>query len=294
MNKMATPRLPLDGDLLRSFAAVAETGSMTRASAAVGRTQSAVSLQMQRLESLVGQRLFDRQPRGVRLTPSGERLLGRVRQLLALIDQTSAELAGDALEGQVRIGIPEEYGSTLLPAVLARFADAQPRVQVTVACESSPSLERALLSGALDLAVLVIDSGRGEGELLGHDPTVWVASRTHDVERQDPLPVAMFDEDCWWRVWALRALDARDRRYRVAYTSRSVAGLQAAVMSGLAVAVLARSTMPDGCRILGARDGFEELPASRIVLRRAADMPTPPVEGMARAIRDSFLTALQA
>ena len=138
----------------------------------------------------------------------------------------------------------------------------------------------------------MIDSGRGEGELLGADPTVWVASRTHDVALQDPLPVAMFDEDCWWRSWALRSLDDAGRRYRVAFASRSIAGLQAAVTSGLAVAVLARSTMPAGSRILGARDGFGELPPSRIVLRRASGTAARPVGAMADAIRAAFATAL--
>jgi len=228
----------------------------------------------------------------VRLTAAGERLLGRARQMLALLEQTATELSGDALAGSVRVGIPDEYGGTLLPGVLARFAEAQPDVQVTVACEPSPALERSLMTGALDLAVLVIDSGRGEGELLGADPTVWVCSRTHDVVEQDPLPVAMFDEDCWWRSWALRALDESGRRYRVAFSSRSIAGLQAAVTSGLAVAVLARSTMPAGSRILGTRDGFDELPPSRIVLRRAAGAVSPPIAGMADAIRGAFSTAL--
>ena len=279
----------LDGDLLRSFAAVAETGSVTAGAVALGRTQSAVSQQIRRLETMLGQSLFLRQARGVRLTASGERLFGRARQLLGLIETTTSELRGDSLEGYVRVGVPEEYGATLLPAVLARFAAAHPGVQVSLRCEASPALEMATFADELDLAVLLIDSGRGEGELLAEDPTVWVAPATPGIEREDPLPVAMFDEDCWWRSWALRSLGARGRRYRVACSSRSVAGLQAAVSAGLAVAVLSLSTAPAGCRILGPADGFEALPGSRIVLRRARERLSPPAAGMERAIDRGWL-----
>lgn len=278
----------LDSDLLRVFAAVADAGSISGATARLGRTQSSVSVQVGKLEAITGRTLFVRQARGVRLTAAGETLLVRARRVLSALAEAEAALAADPLSGTVRIGVPEEYGTGVLPEILARFAATYPDVEVVVSCEPSTGLEHALDGGKLDLAVLAIDSGRRAGELLTYDPTVWVTSTRHEAHAADPLPLAMFAQDCWWRDWALKALDDRGRAYRVATTSRSVAGVQAAVTSGLAVAVLARSTMPEGARVLGREDGYEELPGSAVVLRRAEGARSGAAEGMAAAIRNAF------
>ncbi|MCP4251518.1 MAG: LysR family transcriptional regulator, partial [bacterium] len=191
--------------------AIAESGSFTRAAEQVGRTQSAVSMQMKKLELTLGQRLFIREARGVRLTRNGQGLITRARQILALLDQTAESLRTEPLEGNIRVGLPEEYGTKVLPSVLAHFAESHPAVRVTVQCEASPALDRAIAKGELDLAVVVNDSGQVEGEILVHDPTVWVTSASHAVHQQDPLPVAMYDHDCWWHDWALKTLDDRGR-----------------------------------------------------------------------------------
>lgn len=284
----------LDSDLLRTFVAIADSGSFTRAAAAVYRTQSAVSMQVKKLESLVGQPLFAREARGVRLTPSGEGLLAQARRILRLLDQAAESLRPGQVAGAVGIGVPEEYGATILPDVLARFAERHPAVEVTVRCEPSLTLSQALEQSALDLAVVVSDRGPSHGEILIHDPTVWVASARHLVHEQDPLPVAMFDRDCWWRDWALRSLDERGRRYRVAYTSGSVAGIQAAVASGLAVGVLGRSMMPRGARQLSRAEGFDSLPGSSVILRCRPGAASDAVMNMAAAVRDVFQTAAAA
>jgi DNA-binding transcriptional LysR family regulator len=278
----------LDSELLRTLAAIADSGSFTRAATVVGRTQSAVSMQVKRLEEAAGGALFTRQARGVVLTPAGERLLTTARRVLRLLDEAAAALTPDALAGAVQVGIPEEYGSSVLPTALARFAERHAGVEVTVTCASSLELERALARGALDLAVLVVDSGAVvRGEVLLRDPTVWVTSDRHVVHEQDPLPVAMFEPGCWWRDHALQALDDRGRRYRVAYTSASVAGLRAAVVAGLAVSVLGQSMMPPLARRLGAADGFADLPGSSVVLRRRRGAAAS-AAGMAAAIAEAF------
>lgn len=278
----------LDSDLLRTFVAIADTGSFTRAADAVHRTQSAVSMQVKRLEDTVGRSLFARQARGVVLTPSGETLLANARRVLRLLDETMSTLSGSAVEGEVRIGIPEEYGSTLLPRILAQFAASHRRVQVTVHCEGSEAHERALAAKSLDLAVLSETRNASPGEVLIYDPIVWVTSNRHLVHEEDPLPVAVFEQGCWWRDQALRGLEDRGRAYRVAYSSPSVAGVQAAVTSGLAVAVLGRSTVPPGIRILGADDGFAHMPDSAIVLRKRAGPTNEAIERMAAAVADAF------
>lgn len=278
----------LDSDILRVFVAVADVGSISGATTSLGRTQSSISVQIGKLEAITGCRLFERRPRGVRLTAAGEALLLRARRVLSALADAESALAADALAGTVRIGVPEEYGTSLLPEVLARFAATHPEVEVTVSCEPTPELERALGADELDLAVSVIASGRHVGELLTYDPTVWVTSGRHEPHAAEPLPLAMFAQDCWWRDWALKALNDRGRAYRVAYTSRSVAGIQAAVSSGLAVAVLARSTVPREARVLGQVEGYDELPGSAVVLRRAERARSDATEGMAAAIRDAF------
>lgn len=232
--------------------------------------------------------MFLRHARGVRPTRAGETLLVHARRVLSALTEAEAALATAPLAGTVRIGVPEEYGATLLPDLLARFAETHPRIEVMVSCVSTAELEHALNTGELDLAVLVIDSGRHVGKLLAYDPTVWVTSTRHGSHADDPLPLAMFAQDCWWRDWALKALDDRGRAYRLAYTSRSVAGIQAAVTSGLAVAVLARSTMPKNSRVLSEEEGYGELPGSAVVLRRAEHARSGAAEGMATAIRAAF------
>ncbi|MEM7221652.1 MAG: LysR substrate-binding domain-containing protein [Pseudomonadota bacterium] len=276
----------LESELLRTFVAVADSGSFTNAAELVHRTQSAVSLQVKRLEDTLGQPMFDRGRRGVTLTPGGEALLSRARPILRLLDQTAGAFAGQALEGTVSVGVPEEYGTSLLPAVLARFAERHPGVQVTVRCEASLALSELIGRGELDIAVLSVSQGDLKGELLIHDPTIWATSARHDVHDLDPLPLAMFDPGCWWRDWALRALDERGRAYRVAYSSASSAGVQAAIAGGLAVGVLGRSTLPSGCRALTPAEGFDDLPGSNVLLRCNSDSPA--AEGMAAAIRESF------
>lgn len=192
-----------DSELLRTFVSIAETGSFTRAADLVGRTQSAVSMQVKRLEDVAGATLFVRNARGVALTPLGESLLTDARRIIRLLDQAAEALHPNALEGAVSVGIPEEYGTTILPQILARFAETHARVEVTVTCEPSLALQAALERGDLDLAVTVVDDGRTQGEILLHDPTVWVTSSRHLAHEQDPLPVAMFARGCWWRDWAL-------------------------------------------------------------------------------------------
>lgn len=278
----------LDSDLLRTLVAIADGGSFTRAAESVHRTQSAISMQVKKLEEIVGQPLFIRARRGVVLTGQGEALLANARMILRLLDKTAESLRVDMLEGSVSVGIPEEYGSTVLPGVLARFAENHPAVQVTVRCEPSPGLDEALDRGELDLAVIVVDSGNGTGEILLHDPTIWVTSGKHATHREDPVPVAMFERGCWWRDWALKALHDQGRRYRIAYTSASAAGLQAAVTSGLAIAVLGQSTVPAGARALTADEGFTNLPGSSVTLRQRAGASSRAISGMAAAIREAF------
>ena len=279
----------LDSDLLRTFVAIADTGGFTAASEVVGRTQSAISMQMKRLEESVGSPLFHRRGRGVSLTATGETLLSKGRRVLVLLDETAAAVSGEVLGGTVRVGIADEYGSAYLPGILARFAELHPSVQVTVTCALCRDLQESVARGQLDLAVEVCDTALGDGELLGHEPTVWATSSRHSVQDSDPLPLALFDPGCWWHDNAIGVLERAGRPYRVAYTSASIAGVAAAIAAGLAVGVLGLETVPIGARVLTPTEGFAELPPSRIVLRRNQNARSPAVEGMVSALRHAFL-----
>lgn len=278
----------LDSDLLRTFVAVAEMENFTRAAGVVGRTQSAVSLQIKRLEDMIGDPLFERGPRGVALTRRGEELLVNARRIVSLLDETAASLTAPALEGRVSIGIPEEYGTTVLPRALAAFNNAHPNVEITVRYASSSAQMAALERGDLDLAVVFEWQDSPRGEVLMMDPTVWATSEIHEVHEQSPVPIALYENSGWCTEFAIRSLENLGLDYRVAYRSDTSGGLKLAVASGLAIAPLSRSNIPPGCRELTAEDGFGGIDASNVVLYQRPAARGAAVRGMADAIRDAF------
>lgn len=278
----------LDSDLLRTFVMVADSGNFTRAATKVGRTQSAVSMQMKRLEDIVGQPLFQRGSRGVSPTRRGGELLANARRIVALLDETAAAIGAPPLDGPVRIGIPEEYGYPILSRALGMFARRHPKVEITVRYAHSAAQLAALRDGQLDLAVVFDWLDQPEGELLMRDPTVWATSDLHRRHEERPLPVALYDNMGWCRDFALRSLEKGGLPYRIAYTSDTNGGLKLAVASGLAIAPISRSNIPDGCRELTSADGFGDIDASKVVMHRGPSAAGDAVEGMENAIREAF------
>lgn len=278
----------LESDLLRTLVAIAETGNFTRASEIVGRTQSAVSVQMKKLEEVIGETLFERGPRGVTFTAPGEQLVTDARRIISLLDQAAVSLRSAPLDGSVRIGIPEEYGGTILPCVLSRFSKTHPQADVTVRCAPSSVLNSEFDKGELDLIVIHEEAAKVGGEMLLHDPVVWVTSDKHFQHECDPTPIAVAERGCWWREWALTGLDQHQRNYRIAFVSDSTSGIQAAVSSGIAIGVLATSDIPPDCRALTLVEGFPELQGTNIVLRKRAQDTCSTKKGMAQAVREAF------
>lgn len=294
MNEIDRSFPALDSDLLRTFVAVARHGNVTRAAASLHRTQSAVSVQIRRLEELLGTALFVREPRGVSLTGSGESLHSAAIGIIDMLDRTARGFAREPLRGQVRIGIPDDYGASVLPRILAGFNARHPAVEVEVRCGFSPGFPAAVERGELDLAVFASDRAVPDGSLLAEEETVWVASRQLRPADDDPVRLALFDRACWWRDAAMAALRSAGRPFRIVCSSESVAGVKAAVQAGLAVGVLARSTVEPAMRILGDRDGFPPLPRSHLVLLEAGCVESPAVEAMAAIIRSDFQAGLAA
>lgn len=278
----------LDTDLLRTFVTIADAGGFTQAAKQVHRTQSAVSMQMRRLETSVGHTLFQRDGRGVSLTPEGETLLGYARRLLKVHDEALANLRRPDMVGLVRVGTPDDYVGRFLSSILARFAQTYPRVQVEVLCEPSTNLSGLLFQEQLDLALITCTPGNESGEVVRREPMVWAASERYLIHEDDPLPLALFQKDCPIRHWAIAGLDAVGRAHRVAYTSPSFAGLIAAVTAGLAVTVLGRSILPPEVRELTAEEGFPPLPTASITLQRSPGPVSAVAECLARHIAEGF------
>lgn len=281
----------IDPDLLRTFAYIAEEGSFTRAAERVGRTQSAVSMQMQRLEALLGERVLLRGKGGtVSLTPHGRYLLERTRELLALNDEIWATFRAPTVQGTVRLGTPDDYALRYVPQVLRRFADTHPGVEVEVLCAPSSELAERLKEGELDLT-LCTEGNEPKGWAsteLWRGPLRWITSERGTPHRLDPLPVALAERDCAWRRITIRALERAGRRYRVAYTSASLIGTHAPVLAGLAVTVSAIDWMPPGVRALPPGEGLPALPDTSILLLKGQEARQPVTDVLEAHIVETF------
>ena len=263
----------LDLDQLKTFVAIAETGSFTRAAGAVFKTQSAVSMQMRRLEERIGKPIFTRDGRASRLTEEGERLLGYARRIVRLSDETLAAFDETELTGTVRLGTPDDYADRFLPEVLARFARSHPRAEVSVICEPSVRLLDLARVGEIDLAIVTY-CGEAHTEVIRREPLLWVGSSAHAAEQEDIVPLALAKPPCLFRAAALDALTAVGRKYRILYNSGNYAALAAAVQAGLAVTVMAESSLRAGMKILGEADGLPRLPQCEIGILRSWTRPT--------------------
>lgn len=266
----------LDIDQLRTFAAIAETGSFTRAAEEVHKTQSAVSMQMKRLEERIGKPVFERDGRQSRLTADGQRLLEYARRMLQLNDEAISAFTEPELTGSIRLGLPDDYADRLLPRVLAAFARSHPGIEISVVCEQSTCIARRIEEGSLDLGIVTnADYGGRLSEIFRREPLYWVASEQHCAEEIDPLPLALGPQTCCWRRCALAALDRAGRAYRVAYVSPSAAALSGAVLAGLAVSVLPESAVKNEMRILKPDAGFPALCYTDIAYLRSRQARLP-------------------
>ena len=283
--RMATP---LDLDQLHTFVAIADTGSFTRAAQEVHRTQSAVSMQMRRLEERIGKPLFEKEGRTNRLSEDGERLLTYARRLLRLNRETLAAFDDASLEGSIRIGTPDDYADRFLPEIMARFARSNPRVELSVVCEPTVNLVDQLRRGQLDIAIVTHNSDRGASEVVRREPLLWVTSANHAIHEEAVLPLAVGRTTCLWRRAACDVLDNMGRDYRILFSSWSATVLIATVLSGQAVSVLPECALRPGMRILGDGDGFGALPDVRIGIMRGHSSQPEIVDALARHIAESL------
>ena len=283
---------------LRSFVTGMDLGSFAKAADRVGRSTSAVSAQIRKLEEQVGAPLFRKAGRGLGLTDAGEVMLRYARRLVELNDEAIVAARGTDLEGWVRLGLQEDFGESLLPGVLGRFARAHPKVRIEARVARNADLTSRLDAGELDLALvwddldLSMHARRAAGlsvELakpaihwIGSDELQWTA------ESGEPLPLVLFDGACMVCSLATDALDRAGIAWRVALTSPSLAGLWAAAAAGLGVTVRSPFGLPSTVRTLDPQTyGLPTLPPMGHRLVRASNVATPPVDLLATIVMDA-------
>jgi DNA-binding transcriptional LysR family regulator len=272
----------LDTDQLRTFVAIAETGSFTRAAEVVHKTQSAVSMQMKRLEERVGRPVFARDGRASRLTDDGQRLLDYARRIVKLNLEAVASFADATLSGRVCLGVPDDYADRYLPEIMARFSRTHPSVELTVICEPSCELVERIKAGTLDLAIITYtETSARDSQVIRRERLLWVGSARHAAHLETPVPLALGRPTCVWRDAAVTRLAACGRAHRVLYTSPNAGAVSAAVLAGLAISVFPESALRPGMRVLGPADGYPPLPPCDIALLRNRHEPNTLADALA-------------
>ncbi|WP_427025669.1 LysR family transcriptional regulator [Aureimonas ureilytica] len=279
---------PLDLDQLRTFVAIVDTGSFTRAAEEVFKTQSAVSMQVRRLEERLGTDLFERSGRAVKLTEAGGRLLSYARRMLSLSQETLSAFDEQTIEGHVRIGLPDDYAERFLPEIMARFVRSNPRVELQIACETTSSLIEHIDKGHLDVALVCPSKTQAWSEIVRTEPLHFVTSAAHSVHEEPILPLAIGRADCVWRKQGIDALNGIGRAHRVLFTSWSAQIVTSAVLAGLAVSVLPECALRPGMRVLGTVDGFPSLDPAQIAVMRGRNTESPVIAALVDHIRESL------
>jgi DNA-binding transcriptional LysR family regulator len=289
----------IDTALLRTFVVLAETRSFSKTAVRVGRSQSAISSQMKKLEELMGVALVERDTRNFALTPDGERLLGHAAQIVTSADALIRRFRSNDIEGSVRFGSPEDFASAYLPEILSEFAAVHQRVVLHVACDLTLRLIEQFEAGMHDLVIVKQDpSARHPGARpLWLEELVWVSSPTpvspgpqtfatiiEDLSaRGRPLPLVLSPAPCVYRSRAIAALDMAQTPWSIVYESPSHAGCCAAVRAGLGFAVMPRALKPNGLQVLGSSRGWPKLPSAEMCLLPAARL-SPAAAALARFI----------
>lgn len=271
----------MDTALLRTFAVVAETLHFTRAAERLNCVQSAVSMQIKRLEDALQVRLLERRRRDVKLTREGEIFLRYTHHVLRLTDEALVELGHSVKSGRVRLAATD-MSISFLPPVLEQFRSRHPLVEIELGCMQSRDALEALETGQSDLAFVTQCCGRKGGRLIKRTPLIWTSARTADLLSMDPLPLALFAPDCIYRKAAISALDKHAIPYRLAYQSASRAGLDCVVEAGLALTVLPADRI--GSALRDVSNGLPDLPDLQTYVFGAAASKRPAVQALAEAL----------
>lgn len=277
----------LDLAVLRGFALIADGKSFAETAALVGRSASAITLQIQKLEEQLGRPVFHRNGREIALTAAGERLLGYARRLVALNDEACAAFRAPPAR-PLRFGATQDISDAVLPDVLRRLRHDHPEVALTLRIDRSPALIEALVAGALDLAIAVARPHAFHRGIVATEPVRWIARRDFALPPDTPMPLALFDPPCSFRTMALEALAAQARAYRIVAASPSLAGIRAAVESGIAVTARTRHFATGPLGEMDESFGLPKLPKIAFALYAAEAEPWPARDRLAALCRRAF------
>ncbi|XWN31754.1 MAG: LysR substrate-binding domain-containing protein [Devosia sp.] len=278
----------LDIDTLRTFLTCVTAPSFAEAGLRVNKSQSTVSMQIKRLEEVVGQKLFAKSGRRNHLTQAGEELQDYARRIVHLNDQALTRFNPRSLGGRISVGTPDDYADAFLPEVFGRFAARHPTVEVAITCASSLQLDEMLEAGELDFAILTLGGPIKNAQSLHTEPLSWVAPVDRSLEAERPLPVAVWHAGCVWRALAVDALESASIPYRIAYVGSSASALTTTVRAGLAVAALPYRFMGNNLRLLSPQAGLPEPGAFEVGMKQANNGPRPLVDAFAFETKAAF------
>ena len=250
--------LPMD--LLRAFVTIVEFNSFTKAGELLGRSQPAISLQMNRLEDMLGETLLMRDGKNLSLTIAGETIFEYAKQILSLNDLAVSECTKSTVMGKVRLGIPSEFATILLPKIVGRFAKAYPNITLEVNCELSKTLLSRSGKAAHDVILALQNNPLEESDnLVKTDNLVWVSGPEYNPNKPPPVPLIVAPEGCIYRQRAVRTLNKIKQPWQIVYNIPDLIGIQYAIQEGLGVTVLAKSTVPENLKIIANSQRYPDL-----------------------------------
>ena len=282
-------QLSLNSDLLRAFVMIAEQGHLTLASERLNRTQSALSVQLKKLEPGLPATLFERHAKGMKLTPDGEKLLPIAQGILTDLHRAQA-LFEHPLRGKVRVGIPDHYDDMVFERVLSDFGKSHPLLDIFVKSGCSSGFPAAVNDGRLDVAVGAATEP-GPHEILEIEATLWAESESFDCDPDEPVPLAVLDRGCWWSKLPVVALSKQERAFNVKFKSESFSNLRCAIRAGLAIGVLPARAIQSGMRVSGPQRNLPPLPAMTRSLMVSPDAPCEITGAIAAALRQGLVNS---
>jgi DNA-binding transcriptional LysR family regulator len=272
--------ISLDIRMLRSLISVVDTGSITETARRLGRTQPAISLQIQRLEDITGKVLFHHEGRRMHLTTDGDMVLAYAKSILRLHDELLSRLSSPEVQGHVVLGTPDLYAAYILPSILAVFKETFPRIQVELRCALSTPTVDSVRKGELDVALVTRMNNFTGGLVVHQEQLVWIVGEHSQAQFEDPVQLALLPPGNIYREHAIEHIERAGRKWQIACVSESVSGLQAAVFAGMAVTVLCRCALVSGMREITPSEGFLPLPKVDLLLYKAPGATSPAVDAL--------------
>lgn len=275
-----------DGNLLKTFVAIADCGNLTVAASRLNRSQSAISVQLRKLETDLDTSLFVREGKGMTLSPSGEKLLPIARRSLSELAKVQALFAAP-LNGRIRVGIPDDFDEGVLERALTEFKQSNPGVDVVATSGCTAGFPDAIRRGELDMAVCS-SASTAHGEVFREQQAVWVSAKSLHLDHDAPVPLAIINHGCWMGELPKVKLGQVGRPYNVAFECTGIMSQKAAIRAGFAVGILYESNVEAGMKILSQKDGFPALPKFKRSIVIASEAPQELAEAMSYAVRQAI------